>query len=280
MDASLNPALCQRARDRRSTPRATFIVRHREVTGVSATPPTHKVAPLHRQTQMPDRSSSSAWQPARIASVVTAVASVVLLMWLLAEHWETFLEWKAQAGFWPFFAGLALLPLIGIPTTPLFVLAGAGFELRIALIGCAGAIAVNLILSWWLAHRWMRTPLTRLLERFRCRPSAAGTGNPLALLLLVRLTPGLPATLRNYGAALVEVPFALYFVVSWSATALYAVGLIVLGDSLRNASWTEAGIALALLVAVASGALWFRKVQGRKEWPGPSTRQQEPSDGP
>jgi uncharacterized membrane protein YdjX (TVP38/TMEM64 family) len=94
--------------------------------------------------------------------MVTATALVGLLVWVLVWHWQAFLAWKAQAGFWPFFICLTLLPLVGIPTTPLFVLAGATFDLVTALAGCALAIAANLALSYWLARRWLRDWLAYL----------------------------------------------------------------------------------------------------------------------
>ena len=45
----------------------------------------------------------------RIASIVGALASVGLMIWMLVQHWQTFMAWKAEAGFWPFFAGVAVL---------------------------------------------------------------------------------------------------------------------------------------------------------------------------
>lgn len=203
----------------------------------------------------------------RAVSTVSAAALVGLLIWTLLWHWQAFLAWKAQAGFWPFFIGLALLPLLGIPTTPLFVLAGATFDLATALIGCALAVAANLALSYWLARRWLRDWLAYLLARCEYElPNVSGQ-NTLAVLVLVRLTPGLPATLKNYLVALIDVPFSTYFAVSWVITLLYAVGLIVLGDSLSNASLVEAAVAVALLAAVSAGALWFFKYQQKRRTP-------------
>jgi uncharacterized membrane protein YdjX (TVP38/TMEM64 family) len=209
-------------------------------------------------------SKNRTWPIARTLSVLSTLTTVVLLVWILFLNWQTFLEWKAQAGFWPFFLGLALLPLIGIPSTPLFLLAGAAFELQAALLGSAVAIWLNLVLSYWLARRWMGAPLARLLERWRFQPVATGTESGLSLLLLVRLAPGLPAAARNYAAALINVPFPVYLAVSWVTTALYAVGLIVLGDSLRNASLMEGSLAVALLLAAAAAAFWFVRFQKRR----------------
>ena len=195
------------------------------------------------------------------ASIMSALLLVVILIWELYQHWPAFLAWKANAGVLPFFLGLTLLPLVGVPSTPLFVLAGVTFGLQTALVGCSLAIALNLLLSYWLARRWMHNWLARLLVRWNFKPPSVGADNKLTILLLVRTTPGLPSALRNYAAALIDVPFPVYMLVSWTTTLLYAVGLVVLGDSLSNASLAEAGIAVALLAVVLGAILWFLKYQ-------------------
>lgn len=198
----------------------------------------------------------------RLATAIGAAVAVAGLVWALSAHWQTFLEWKTSAGFWPFFLALTLLPLIGVPSTPFFLLAGAGFPLQTALVGCGAATAANLMLSHWIARHWIRDLLHRLLRRWSFKPPSTNGEGAVSVLLVVRLTPGLPAALRNYAAALIEVRYSIYLSISWLTTMLYAVGLIVLGDSLRNSSWTEAAIGLGLLLTVTAGALWFMR---RKE---------------
>lgn len=195
------------------------------------------------------------------ASILSTLLLAMFVLWELSQHWSQFLAWKADAGFVPFFLGLALLPLVGIPNTPLFVLAGATFDLKTALIGCSIATAINLILSHWLARRWLRDWLTRFLARWHFKPPTVNVDNALTALLLVRVTPGLPAALRNYAAALIDVPFPVYLIASWTTTLIYAVGLIVLGDSLSNSNLTEAGVAVVLLGMALGAIVWFLKHQ-------------------
>jgi len=191
--------------------------------------------------------------------LLASAAAVIFLLWGLSQNWQAFLAWKAQVGAVPFFIGMALLPLGGVPSTPLFVLAGVTFGLGTALAGSALAVLANLLLSHLLARRLLWTPLSRLFDRFHYQPSDVTAGNALGVLLLLRLTPGLPSALKNYASALVDVPFRVYLGVSWATTFLYAVGFIVLGDSLDNASLAEAGVAAVLLGAVIGGAFWYLK---------------------
>lgn len=195
----------------------------------------------------------------RITSIVGAVASVGLMIWMLVQHWQAFMAWKAEAGFWPFFAVLAVVPLFGVPVTPLLVLAGATFELLPALAGCALAIGVNLTLSHLLARRWLRNWLVRMANRWQYEMPGVGSRGRLTVLLLVRITPGPPMALKNYVGALIEAPFAAYLAIYWTATMLYALGLLVLGDSLSSASMPEGVAAIALLGAVLMAALWTLK---------------------
>jgi len=195
----------------------------------------------------------------RIASIFGAVVLAGLLIWVLMQHWQAFMTWKAEAGFWSFFAGLALLPLFGVPITPLLVLAGVTFGLLPALAGCALAIAFNLTLSYLLARHLLRNWLVRMAERRQYELPSAGSRSRITALLLVRITPGPPLALKNYVGALIEAPFAVYFAIYWTTTMLYALAFLLMGDSLSSASKLEGALAIALLGVVLGVVLWIRR---------------------
>lgn len=195
----------------------------------------------------------------RIASIAGAVASVGLMIWILMQHWQAFMAWKAEAGFWPFFAILAVVPLFGVPVTPLLVLAGATFELLPALAGCAFAIGVNLTLSHLLARRYLRNWLVRMANRWQYEMPSVGSRSRLTALFLVRITPGPPMAFKNYVGALIDAPFVAYLAIYWTATMLYAFGLLAVGDSLSSASMPEGMAGIALLGAMLMAVLWNLK---------------------
>ncbi len=205
------------------------------------------------------RTGNSYGTPLRIASIVGAVVSVGLLIWMLVQHWQAFMTWKAEAGFWSFFSVLALLPLFGFPVTPLLVLAGATFELLPALAGCALATAVNLTLGYLLARLLLRNWLLRMADRRQYELPRVGSRSRLTALLLVRITPGPPLALKNYVGALIDAPFAAYLAIYWTTTMLYALGFLVMGDSLSSASKLEGALAIVLLGAVLVVVLWIRR---------------------
>ena len=176
-----------------------------------------------------------------------AIAALILWDFIALWNWEAFFEWKRQVGYLPFFLGLALLPLLGVPTTPLFVIAGATFTPVAAIAGCGISIAVNLALSYWLANRWMRKGIRRLMRQWKIEWPDHDESQALRFLLLFRLTPGIPTFIKNYATAMSEVSFRLYLGVSWVITFLYALGFVIMGDSLVNHSAGEALLGLAIL---------------------------------
>jgi multisubunit Na+/H+ antiporter MnhE subunit/uncharacterized membrane protein YdjX (TVP38/TMEM64 family) len=175
--------------------------------------------------------------------------------------WQTFLDWQQQIDAPTFFAALALLPLVGVPTTPLFVVAGAAFDLTTALTGSAVAIALNVALSYWLARNILRRPLIGWLRRWDYQLPHFTPGKALSFLILMRLAPGLPAFLKNYATALFDVPFGIYLAISWLITFSYAVSMIVLGDSLYHGDLREGAGGLLLLLGVVAGFAWIHKRQ-------------------
>jgi uncharacterized membrane protein YdjX (TVP38/TMEM64 family) len=198
-----------------------------------------------------------------VLALASVTALALALTWFFLQLWDfnAFLAWKREAGFGVYFLGLALLPLLGMPLTPLFVLAGATFDLSAALFGSALAIAANLALSYALAQRWLRRPLLALLRRWRYELPRFADGQALRFIVVVRLTPGLPAFLKNYVTALTDMPFALYLGVSWMITFGYAIGLIVLGDSLINTDLVEGLWAAAILTAALLVWVWLARRQ-------------------
>lgn len=215
------------------------------------------------QPSLPLQSMPALSRPARLLLATSVVILAAGTAWLIAEGWtwRALLDWQRQVGSVPYFIGMALLPLVGVPTTPLFMLAGASFGLITALIGSAVAVAANVMLSYWLARKVIRRPLAKLLRRWDYQLPEFTPGKALSFLILMRLAPGLPAFLKNYVTALFDVPFGIYLALSWLITYPYAVGLIVLGDSLFSGDLREGAAGLLVLLAVVVGFGWINKRQ-------------------
>ncbi len=186
------------------------------------------------------------------------VLGVLFLIW---RYWDssTFHEWKKNAGLIPFFAALAILPAFGIPTTPFYLLAGATFGIVTGLVGSLIALALNLLLCYWIARGPMQSVFMRWVGRTnREIPSLKKLG-PWRFTLLVKLAPAVPAFLKHYLIALAGVPLRIYFPVSSVISGFYATAFIILGDSAFDRDTSALFLTAIVLIVVTALIWWWRK---------------------
>lgn len=208
------------------------------------------------------RSTPAIW--ARRALGAATLLVLAVLIWNAWDH-QAFIAWREEAGVVPFFLAMALLPALGVPITPFFIVAGATFGTFVGLTGSAIALSANLLLCYWIARSGLRPWLTRLLERTRYDiPDFEEGKGALRFTLLVKLAPGVPIFIKHYLLGMAGVPFWIYFAVSGAITGLYAGAFVVLGDSLLEHDLGTSAMALAVLAAVALAIyLWRRRVGKR-----------------
>lgn len=198
----------------------------------------------------------------RLALAALALVGILYLVWSAYDH-EAVMAWLRELRPLPFFAAMAVVPALGIPATPLYVFAGASFGPLLGLIGSWIALAVNLVLCYWIARR-LRPQLTWLLRRFRTElPDFAERDRGVVKFTLgVKLAPGVPTFVKNYVLGFVGVPFKPYFAVSMLFTAVYGAAFVLMGDSLVGHELGRTTlVAVALLAAVALAVAWRRRKQ-------------------
>jgi uncharacterized membrane protein YdjX (TVP38/TMEM64 family) len=187
---------------------------------------------------------------------VLVVALVVRSVW----DQQALMAWIGRASPIKFFTLMALLPALGVPITPFFVLAGATFGARIGVLGSLVALAANLTGCYWIARR-IRPLVESLLKRYQYRLPEGARTNPTRTVVAVKLAPVVPAFVKSYALGLSGVPFGIYLGWSMLITGAWAVPLVVLGESLlqhdaRRALWVV--VALAALAMI----LWLRSREG------------------
>jgi uncharacterized membrane protein YdjX (TVP38/TMEM64 family) len=189
-------------------------------------------------------------------AVVVGVICLAVVVWSVWDH-QAFMKWLERARPIPFFSLLAVLPAFGLPIGPLFVLAGASFGVRIGIIGSLLALAANLAACYWLARR-LRPWFDSFLRRFKVRlPEVAQrTRSPARFVLTVKLAPGVPAFVKNYALGLTGAPFGIYFGLGMLITGVYAILLVVLGESLLRHQLTRA-IAAGVVVVGLGLFVWL-----------------------
>lgn len=192
--------------------------------------------------------------------MLAAIAALVILAWSIWDS-ATLASWQHDAAPLPFFAAMAVLPMLGLPITPFFVLAGATFGTRLGLVGSGLALGLNLAVSYWLAHTAIRPWLESLLRRlgYELPDYEKNKKGAVRFTFSVKLAPGIPAFVKNYGLGASGVPFPLYFGASMLTTGLYAAVLILLGESLFEHDLNRTVVAGAVIVVAALGLWWWRR---------------------
>ncbi len=195
-----------------------------------------------------------------VALAVAAALALLAAAWFAWDR-EAVIAWKESASPPLFFAAMSVLPLIGLPLTPFYIVAGATFGVWVGLLGSMIALGVNVSLCYLVAKNIPRAWLHNVLERFGTElPTFEQTSGAVRFSMLVKLTPGVPMLLKNYLLGLSGVPFKVYLITSLVTSALYAVPLMVLGNSLFDHDWSESWFAVLLGVGAGVGVwLWRRR---------------------
>ncbi len=185
--------------------------------------------------------------------LVAAAIGLFVLFWFVWNRGAV-AAFKEEAGPITFFAAMAVLPAVGFPLTPFFVMAGAAFGTSLGLLGSLVGLGLNLALCYWIARSNLRGFIVSLLKRFNYElPNfEERERGSVRFAFLVKATPGVPGFLKNYLLGLVGVPFWVFFAVSMVMTGVYAAALVLLGGSLsrHNLNNTTLAVALILLLGV------------------------------
>ena len=155
------------------------------------------------------------------------------------------------------FASIALLPLLGVPVSPLWVASGAllgvSAGLAVALLG----LVCNLAIAYWIAHYGLRSFITDWLHRRGWSLPAVRSITSVKLTLLVRVTPGLPLFAQNYLLGIAGIPFRSYLWVSMAVQGAYAAAFVVFGEAALSG---QVGMLITALLLLAAMALLFSNV--------------------
>ncbi|MBS7456106.1 hypothetical protein [Coralloluteibacterium stylophorae] len=166
----------------------------------------------------------------------------------------------------PFFVAMAVLPALGVPITPFFIIAGMRFGVAGGLGGSAIALAANLVLCYWLAHSGLRPWLRRWLRRHqRTLPDYAGARTDAwRFALMVKLAPGVPLFAKHYLLGVARVPFPIYATCAFAISGIYGIAFVVLGESALDGDLGQALVALAAVMLLVLGLGWWRRRRERR----------------
>ena len=206
------------------------------------------------------------------AAVVALIAFVLVVRGLnLRGLIEQGLGIIREAGPLAFFLAMALLPACGVPQLAFALTAGPAYGeklgMPLVLALSMAALTANLVLTYFLARRALRPPLEKLVARLGYRLPQVGAGDAADLIIILRVTPGVPFFVQNYLLGLAEVPFGKYVVISCLTTWTFNFAFILFGDALLHGKGKIVLVALSLLLALTAATHLVRTHYGRRAAP-------------
>jgi uncharacterized membrane protein YdjX (TVP38/TMEM64 family) len=205
-----------------------------------------------------------------------AVAFVLLLAALLVARGldlrallEQGLGLIRSAGPVVFFTAMAVLPACGVPMLTFSLPAVSLFADKLGtvpvLLLALVAMTANLVLTYGLARRGLRPLLAWLVARLGYKMPQVEAGDATDLIVILRVTPGIPFFVQNYLAGLADVPFGKYLLVSCIIAWPLNVAFMLFGDALLHGKGKIALLSLCLLLALTAITHLVRKHYGAKK---------------
>lgn len=211
--------------------------------------------------------------------LVVAAATVLLEDFSIRDAIDQLSAWIQSLGPRTFFVALAVLPAFGAPVSPFYVLSGS-FGKTLAIVGCLGALTVNIAFTYILA-RWLLHPIAEKLVALTGRKiPVVKKEDQWIVAILLRVTPGPPFFMQSYILALAGVPFGVYMAVSVPVVWAYAIGVIIVGESVLTGKSGQLVLGISLFVAVSLVVMMIRKkLQKRAKEAGLPLEIVEPGSG-
>ena len=170
---------------------------------------------------------------------------------------ETFLEHHPAYLFW----AIVFLPGLPIPTSALLFTAGVVWREHpvMASLLCLLAMALNLAWTYWLAAGPARRIVEKLLAATSFRIPDLPRGDHLKLILILKLTPGIPFFVQNYLCGFLRAPFLLYLPISILCNGIIGTGVVLSGVGLADGKLMPALTGISLIVV---GVVFTHLVRG------------------
>ncbi|MBI5382488.1 MAG: VTT domain-containing protein [Opitutae bacterium] len=203
-----------------------------------------------------------------VGAVACGVDLRALLQWALGLL-EQVLAAVRAAGPLVFFTAMAILPGCGVPLLafmlPVSSLFAERFGLPLVVLFSLVAITINLVLTYSLARWAFRPLLQRIVTHFGFKLPQVDSGDATDMVVLLRVTPGIPFMVQNYLCGLADVPPVKYLVVSCLAGWPAQIAFVVFGAALREGKGQTILMAAGVLVALIAATHLVRRHYGKKK---------------
>jgi len=134
------------------------------------------------------------------------------------------------------FLGLVILPGLPVPMSALLFTAGVVWREEPLMAVSLSMLAISLNLTWtyWLAAGPARRLVEKLLAATAIQIPDLPRGDHLKLILVLKLTPGIPFFFQNYLLGFLRAPFFLYLPISILCNGIIGTGVVLSGVGLAD----------------------------------------------
>lgn len=183
----------------------------------------------------------------------------------VADNWKKFQELLRQNP-WVLFSALVILPGLPVPTSALLIIAGLvwGDQPVSACLYCLVALILNLTWTYWLAAGPAREVVGRMLSLLGITVPEVPAGDHLKLILILKLTPGIPLFFQNYMLGFLRAPFRLYLPVSILCNGIIGTGIVLSSVGIGGKTMMPALSGISLVVVGVVIVRTLRKKLGRR----------------
>jgi len=194
-----------------------------------------------------------------LAVLLGLLAAAGILLWLAQYNMsqvmlmkDAFLAFLQDTNPLVLLAAIAFLPLVGFPVSPLLVIFGLALGKEWGLfLGMLG-IALNDSIGYCIAA-FFREPVKRWLEARNIKVPEIAVRDRVKIVILLRVTPGLPQAFQNYILGLAGVPFFTFLWASMIPQSVIVAGFVLTGGAIFEGKigLILLGISLIIVFSIA-----------------------------
>lgn len=162
------------------------------------------------------------------------------------------------------FFAIVVLPGIGFPMTPLYLIAGPTFMSSFSLVASCAIIlcasTLNMVWTYFVASSILHRFVERILDRLDYKLPRVRDHDQIHLIMIMRVTPGIPLVVQNYLLGLGRVRFGAYLPISVFVQSGYLIGFVVTSGAIYEGN---TGLVIAGVCALFAAVLFTNLIRKR-----------------